>query len=335
MCLHFSVLSVIVNFMINPVIKMLIDSPGQGFLPSKLLETGSVSNMDIDEVLHIATLMDCEKKINYSGGNLIFSPNISPVSPLFIESAFQGELLGHNVISFPETQSTNDIAWGYSGKRENSGTVVLAESQRAGRGRYSDRQWLDTPGNSVLMSVLLCGDMVAPEFLSVAAGIAVAETIGDYCGLEATIKWPNDILFGAKKLSGVMVEARTVGGEIWYVLGLGVNCNQSQGHFPVELEDMATSIYMETGVKVDRDAFILFLLEKLDDLLSAGYSQDEIAQRWSILSTTESSRLVLKEQGVNYSGIVESVDPFKGLTLRLEGGSLRFFDARTASVVSF
>ena len=252
--------------------------------------------------------------------------------PTLIEECAEGVLV-REVMLFPETDSTNDVAWGWLGRPNSSGMVVLAESQRSGRGRFSDRIWRDMPGCSILMSVLLDGGLVDGESLSVSLGLAAAKAIGDISGLKVGIKWPNDILVKGKKLCGIMVESRVVDGRQWYVLGIGINCNQECDDFADELKGCATSVYIETGHKVDRNLLAVWLLCEIDELFSGRVSREEIVGQWRARNCDVGRMVSVMCDGEEYSGKVVAVEPMAGITLLLNDGREREFDCRTTTIL--
>ena len=253
--------------------------------------------------------------------------------PMLIEACVEGRMIGKEVMVFPETDSTNDVAWGYAGQAENSGVIVLAESQRAGRGRFSDRSWYDVPGNSILMSVLVDAELVDGEILSPLLSLAVAKSLKNDCCIDVGIKWPNDVLAGGKKVSGIMVESRVVKGRQWYVLGIGINCNQGKGDFPEYLTDIATSVYIESGEIVHRNILVVSLVNKIDKLLSGCIDRESICREWMELNCDLGREVSVISDGDVYQGEVLAVEPMSGITLKFEDGKTKFFDARTISLV--
>jgi BirA family biotin operon repressor/biotin-[acetyl-CoA-carboxylase] ligase len=149
------------------------------------------------------------------------------------------------------------------------GTVAVAEEQTEGRGRLG-RSWHAPARTSVLMSVLLTPTVESerlPE-LSLLAGGAVAEAIAEVTGLEPTIKFPNDVLLGGRKVAGILAEASD--GRV--VLGVGVNANQTEDELPEETQHPPTSLRVELGTPVDRPrllAAILLQLERAYDAWNA------------------------------------------------------------------
>ena len=128
------------------------------------------------------------------------------------------------------------------------GLVAVADVQTAGRGRL-DRRWEAPPGSSLLVSVLL--DSAAdPGRAVMAAGVALARAVEQVAGVDAGLKWPNDLVVGDRKLAGILAERE---GD---ALVVGVGCNVNWASFPPELADTATACNLEAGQAVDRDALL-------------------------------------------------------------------------------
>ncbi len=135
------------------------------------------------------------------------------------------------------TGSTNDDARALALAGAPHGTLVTALEQSAGRGR-GGRRWEAPPGGALLCSLVL---REPPTLLSLRAGVAVADAIGE----AATLKWPNDILIDGRKVAGILVEARPR--ELWAVLGIGVNVAVELQQLPPELRESAGTLGLERG----------------------------------------------------------------------------------------
>lgn len=133
------------------------------------------------------------------------------------------------------------------------GTVVVAASQTAGRGRLG-RSWYSPPGLGLYLSVLLRPEG-APDLaprLTLVGALAVCTTCRDLHGVDAGIKWPNDVLAAGRKIAGILAEARAVGARAGdLVLGVGVNANHTPKDFPEALRERATSLRAASGHIVD------------------------------------------------------------------------------------
>lgn len=136
-------------------------------------------------------------------------------------------MLGKPRLHFRSIGSTNAKARELAGQGAPHGTLVTASEQTAGRGRQG-RSWITPPGTAIAASVIL---RTFDDLLPLRAGLAVADLAGD----AARVKWPNDVLVDARKVAGILVEARA---PEWAVVGIGVNVSG----VPAEVEDIATSL---------------------------------------------------------------------------------------------
>ena len=140
------------------------------------------------------------------------------------------------------------------------GAVALTEHQTAGRGR-AGRQWQDERGTALLLSVLLRPPgSAAVAQLSLVCALAVAETVERATGLDAGVKWPNDVLVSREKVAGILLDGRD--GAV--VCGIGLNVNQTEPALPADARTPAASLRTLTGREHDRAAILLALLERLE-----------------------------------------------------------------------
>ncbi|MCS6772028.1 MAG: biotin--[acetyl-CoA-carboxylase] ligase [Kiritimatiellae bacterium] len=191
--------------------------------------------------------------------------------------------VGCPILAFHEVGSTNDIAKHLAEAGGPSGLAVIARNQTAGRGRRG-RHWISSPGQSVLMSVVLRTPLLPGEspWLGLAAGVAVADSL-ETLGLgRISIKWPNDILVNGRKIAGILVEPRLGLERLDFaVLGIGVNVRQRESDWPASLRGLATSCLQEgCDVSLERvAAVILKHLEACEDLLLRGEKR-LLIERW-------------------------------------------------------
>jgi biotin-[acetyl-CoA-carboxylase] ligase BirA-like protein len=141
------------------------------------------------------------------------------------------------------------------------GAVAVADEQTEGRGRLG-RRWHAAPGTSLLVSIALRPAVEPARLptLSLVAGEACAAAIAAATGLRPTVKFPNDLLIGGRKVAGILAEARE--GQV--VLGIGINVNAGQSELPAETHTPATSLSLETGRTIDRGELLVVLLEELE-----------------------------------------------------------------------
>ena len=141
------------------------------------------------------------------------------------------------------------------------GAVAVAETQTEGRGRLG-RRWDAPSGTSVLASLVLHPNVPPHRLpgLSGVAGKAVAEAVAAVTGVDAEVRFPNDVLVDGRKVAGILAEAN--GGRV--VLGIGVNVNQAPHELPPDPRTPATSLRLECGGHVDRAAILAAILERLE-----------------------------------------------------------------------
>jgi BirA family biotin operon repressor/biotin-[acetyl-CoA-carboxylase] ligase len=183
-----------------------------------------------------------------------------------IADATEGSSFGRSFRYYDEIESTMTEAKSLANSGAPEGTVVIAESQNAGRGRLG-RRWTSPAGKGLLFSVILRPEVLMSDayLLTLAAAAAAAEGIETAANVHVQIKWPNDLFVGARKVAGILME---VAGEqddvVWIVVGMGVNVNTEYSELPVALRRTATSLKMITGSAVDRSDLLSHLLISLE-----------------------------------------------------------------------
>lgn len=221
------------------------------------------------------------------------------------------ERMGRSLVYLPQTDSTNIYARKLAQKGYPDGTLVVAESQTAGKGRRG-RSWSSPAGSSIYMSLLLRPDIppYCASMITLVAGMAVSQAVGEMTGLPARIKWPNDVVVNGRKICGILTEMSTEMESIHYIVtGIGINVNQQD--FPEEIMATATSLRIEAAKKISRSALIActmawfevyydqFLKTKDLSLLKAGYE--------TMLANMGQEVLVLDPDGT-YKGICRGID---------------------------
>lgn len=171
---------------------------------------------------------------------------------------------GQHIRAFEKLDSTNIRAGQLGREGAPHGTLVTAERQTAGRGRRG-RMWESPADGSIYMSILL-RPRIAPEkapMLTIVMAYAAACALRRCTGLDVQIKWPNDIIVNGKKLVGILTEMSTEPEGIRYVvIGVGINVNMK--HFPEEIGEKATSLWLETGQAQEREPIVAEIMEQFE-----------------------------------------------------------------------
>ena len=183
-----------------------------------------------------------------------------------LETGLGGTMFTGKLHFSPVTNSTNTDALEAARVGAPHGSVYVADEQLAGRGR-GFHAWQSAAGEGLYVSVLLRPQFPAARLplLPLAAGLAAADAIRVVADLTVDLRWPNDVLLGRRKAGGILVEARTEartdGGTV-AVVGIGINVHQ-RGFVP-GLTTPATSLDLEAGRRISRQALLVCLLKSLE-----------------------------------------------------------------------
>jgi len=175
-------------------------------------------------------------------------------------------LHGRDLFIFAKIPSTN--TWIIDNSEElRHGDTIQTMEQTSGHGRFQ-RTWHAPANTALLMSVAIDLPALPPDsiqWLSLAAAISIQQAL-DSSGINASLKWPNDILVDDRKISGILVET-TTGTDI-AALGMGLNINQREDMFPPEIRKKATSVFIASGKQMDIAEIRILLVRKLERNLS-------------------------------------------------------------------
>ncbi len=220
-----------------------------------------------------------------------------PLRPLALAKALSAD--GWRVEVVPSAASTNALVAARAVAGEPAGLVVVAEQQTAGRGRM-DRTWLSPPRAGLTFSALLRPDLPADRWpwLPLWGGLAVARALRETAGVDAVLKWPNDVLVRGRKLCGLLAEVAAPGAV---VLGVGLNVTSLADELPPE---GATSLRLEDAVVTDRDTLLRAVLRSLNAVLT---ERPEASYR-ALCATLDSQVQVQLPGGEVVEGLATAVD---------------------------
>lgn len=197
------------------------------------------------------------------GYHLAGAPDVLSLSEL--QSRIQTKMAGKYLLYFDVTGSTNIEAKKQAENGAPEGLLVVADKQEAGRGRRG-RSWESPSGTNIFMTILLRPSF-APEKASMTTlvmALSTAQAIHDASGLQAEIKWPNDIVIHKKKVVGILTELAIETDYIQYlVCGVGINVNQAE--LPENIKNTATSLYLESNQKMNRAGLIQKVMEHFEE----------------------------------------------------------------------
>ena len=248
------------------------------------------------------------------------------LTPQAIRSRLSTRAVGRKIACVGSVESTNDVAWEEAVRGAEHGFTVFAEEQRKGRGRMG-REWFAPKGSSLLCSVVLRPeiDVERVPLITAIAALAAADAVDEIAEAGATIRFPNDVFVGDRKISGVLVESRFISGRPdLFVVGIGLNGNVGLDEFPKGLQ--ATSLMVESGAKVNLAQAARALLEALDRWVGELHGGlRAIKKAWRERSAILGKPVRVREGGRSFAGVVEGLDPIEGLEVRLTAGTVRHF----------
>jgi BirA family biotin operon repressor/biotin-[acetyl-CoA-carboxylase] ligase len=206
------------------------------------------------------------------------------------------------------------------------GTVVLAEEQTKGRGRF-ERAWVSPAGQNLYLTLIIRPSLDRLRSLSIVAPLAVALAVEDSTALSPRIKWPNDVLIIGRKLSGILVESEVIGQSVEYALvGVGVNVNFDIEQSP-EIADIATSLKRELGRETSREALLAAFLNRFEQLYEDAPEGDGVLQQWRSRLDTLGREIRVTFRDQVYEGLAEDVDADGNLILIQPDGTKRTIEA--------
>lgn len=243
--------------------------------------------------------------------------------PVEIRTIAPGRLV-YDVRRYAELGSTNTVLRDLATGGAPEGTVVVADGQTAGRGRFQ-RSW-NSPAGAGLYASILTRPRLRPtdaQVLTFVAAIAVAEALGRLGLDRVEIKWPNDVLARERKICGILTESSLLEGHVdWAVVGVGVNLLDVA--VPDDLHAVATSLEGE-GVRATSFEVLEPLLESFDrwygSLVERG--SEPVLRRWAELAPMASGRDVRVDDGREvFDGTTEGMTPRGVLLVRRADGTL-------------
>ena len=232
-----------------------------------------------------------------------------------IRRRFVGDIIGTHMYVFGDIASTNAALRDLADAGAQEGTVVLSESQRAGRGRL-DVPWFSPPGVNLYMSVLLRPAIspAAVPIFSFLASLALTEAIWAL-GVPAGVKWPNDVVIAARKVAGARLDVGITGDQVAYVvLGVGINVNVLHADLEAGLglaaAADATSLREALGRPIDRNAFAASVLNQLEKWLGLYRSAGPVAvaAAWRTRDVLAGRRVSVQSGDRSFTGCVAGID---------------------------
>ncbi len=251
--------------------------------------------------------------------------------PWEVGGGLETTLMGREIYHYMLLDSTQDVAIRLAERNAPEGTVVVAETQKKGRARVG-RRWM-APAGGIWLSVILRPKLPAAEstILPLVGALAVCNAIRKEYGLDARLKWPNDVVIGAKKVSGVLAEMSSEADRINYVvLGVGINANIDSKRLEKTVRGTkgfygATSLMDELGTPVERITLLRRVLAEVEELYNELWEEGRstLIEKWKEHSATLGTTVTVSLNGASFVGRAVDLDYDGALLVRLPNGDIK------------
>lgn len=271
--------------------------------------------------------------VSNKGYRLLACPDL--VNEAAIRSSLETKWMGHEIVFYEETDSTNVRAKILGEEGKKSGVLVIAEQQTGGKGRRG-RGWVSPKRTGIFMSLMLRPEILArhASMLTLVSAVAVAKGINEIGNIECTIKWPNDIIINGKKVCGILTEMSTDMEEIQYVVvGMGINVNNKE--FPQEIQSVATSLFLETGKEVERAKLVAGILKQFESYYGIFEKDQDLSGILSVYNEmliNKNRQVRIIEEGKERTGLALGIDKEGALLVQRENGAVERVIAGEVSV---
>lgn len=256
--------------------------------------------------------------------------------PQEINNCLQTKWLGRSVCYEDCVGSTNNVAKSIANQGCDNGLLVVAEEQGAGKGRLS-RGWISPHAKGIWFSVVLKPPFLPQEAskCTLLAAVAVVKAVNKIKGVEAAIKWPNDILLNGRKLVGILTEMNAEFGHINYiVIGTGINTHGEPEDYPDDVRDIAISVADVAEEPVSRVQLLADILKNMEDLYELVCAEGfvPVLAEWRKYSCTLGQEVKVIAPDMTYFGTAIDIDEEGLLIVRKTSGELEKVVAGDVSI---
>ena len=232
------------------------------------------------------------------------------------------KIIGRRIVSLDTVASTMDEAFRLGMEGAVEGTVVCAEGQSQGRGRLG-RGWASPKGKGIYASLILRPKLPPTQMsqLTLMTAVALAQAVHKTTILQPSIKWPNDLMVGSKKLAGILTELRAETDQVKFVIvGIGLNVNALSS----QLLDTATSLKIELGETVHRVELFQEILRFMEFWYARVHKGrfDQVLDYCKKYSATINKRVRIHDQSGDTQGLATGIDSDGGILIRRDNGSI-------------
>lgn len=251
---------------------------------------------------------------------------------------YSNQIIGSRIVHHKVISSTMTEAEQLANQDCDEGTVVLADNQISGRGRFN-RDWISAPGKDLLVSIVLRPKLSQLRYVNMAATIAVADMAKNITEQSVSIKWPNDVRINGKKVAGILVESALDNSTLKHaIVGIGINVNSDPESDP-NTGGNSTSLFMETGEEIPIKSVLDSIFFSMNELYVKVLQGCSLTQMWAGNIDTIGEIINVKYGDSFVEGIARGVDPEgnlivtkpDGSDITLVGGEVTLKDAFTGT----
>jgi len=244
--------------------------------------------------------------------------SLAPFDVSRLHGLLRTAAFGRNLIFEPSVGSTMDLARDAAHHGAAEGTVALADEQTAGRGRLG-RSWLTPAGANLAFTIVLRPPAYALRQLAMIAPLAAAHA-AEEAGVGVTLKWPNDVQAGGKKIAGILIESELdEAGVCAAFVGIGLNVNFDPRSNEA-IRDIATSMAVELGRPVDREPLLASLLLEFERLYAQARDGGSVRDAWRARLATLGQHVTATMPSRTVEGVAEDVGEDGSLIVRTVSG---------------
>jgi BirA family transcriptional regulator, biotin operon repressor / biotin---[acetyl-CoA-carboxylase] ligase len=240
-----------------------------------------------------------------------------------IQANLRTEYLGKDIEYYQIIDSTNKEAKSIINNNEAThGMMIITDNQKNGKGRLNN-EWFMGPGKGLAMSIIYLKTLSIKKatLIPLASGLAIAKTLEDR-GFKPKLKWPNDIILNNKKVGGILCESEIKKNIInSFIIGVGLNVNETVNDFPKELQYKATSLFIETNNSFQRELISAIITTYLERSLE---NFDSTISQWLLFCGHLGKKVSFNYRGNKHTGIFKGINKKGHAQIDIDGKILQF-----------
>ena len=227
-------------------------------------------------------------------------------------------ILGHNFIYKPKTNSTNEDAWKYSTNKNSDGSIILTDNQTRGKGRRTNK-WISSINSSLTFSFILYPQIKIDHLglLPLLAGVSIVRGVFSSTGIATGLKWPNDIMLNEKKMGGILIESKKDKKDIIIIVGIGLNINETISDFPETIKKESISLNVFTKQIHSREKILSSILNEFEILYDNNF--DSIIPMWKQYCIHMNNEISFNSDNSQLKGIFAGISNHGHAKINLNG----------------